>query len=241
MNQLRRGEYQAFTGGDARFLYLVPSAAVVRLDDLSQAVLQSLEAGDQITSGAHRFAERSVDRRRVRGSIDELLSMRAIHSVAAPPPKPVVEKPKRRIPLADTRPQCDEQVQSVVWLLLRVRRRPDHGALDEAAVHERSCRQAERGFSLHRSWRFAHRQPHLLRRRDAPQLQDASDGLGVRARARRVAGQSRQRQPDDERHAAARRGHRLDRRQRRRRHGVDRRRARAAGQVPHVLQRHGQL
>jgi uncharacterized protein len=35
----------------------------------------------------------------VRSSIDELLGMRAIHSIVAPPPKPVAEKPKRRIPL----------------------------------------------------------------------------------------------------------------------------------------------
>jgi uncharacterized protein len=99
MNRLRRGEYQAFTGGDSRFLYLVPSAAVVRLDDLSQAVLRSLEAGDQspvelIESLSDRWSAGDV-----RNSIDELLGMRAIHSVAVPPPKPVVEKPKRRIPL----------------------------------------------------------------------------------------------------------------------------------------------
>jgi uncharacterized protein len=99
MNRLRRGEYQAFTGGDSRFLYLVPSAAVVRLDDLSQAVLRSLEAGDQspvelIESLSDRWSAGDV-----RNSIDELLGMRALHSVAVPPPKPVVEKPKRRIPL----------------------------------------------------------------------------------------------------------------------------------------------
>ena len=30
MTLLRRGEYHAFAGGDARYLYLVPSAAVAR-------------------------------------------------------------------------------------------------------------------------------------------------------------------------------------------------------------------
>src|SRR4029453_13132668 len=35
----------------------------------------------------------------VRTSIDELLGLRAIHTVALPPPKPVAEKSKRRIPL----------------------------------------------------------------------------------------------------------------------------------------------
>ncbi|MEP6495171.1 MAG: quinohemoprotein amine dehydrogenase maturation protein [bacterium] len=99
MIQLRRGEYQAFTGGDARFLYLVPSAAVVRIDDLTQAVLDDLETGDRSNLEiAAALGERwSADD--VRSTIDELLGMRAIHPVLAPPPKPVAEKPKRRIPL----------------------------------------------------------------------------------------------------------------------------------------------
>lgn len=99
MNRLRRGEYQAFTGGDSRFLYLVPSAAVVRLDDLSQAVLHSLEGGDRSPAELTDSLSDRWSAGDVRNSIDELLGMRVIHSVAAPPPKPVVEKPKRRIPL----------------------------------------------------------------------------------------------------------------------------------------------
>jgi uncharacterized protein len=99
MMQLRRGEYQAFTGGNARFLYLVPSAAVVRIDDLSQAVLDRLETADRSTTElADALGEQwSLDD--IRTSIDELLGMRAIYPVVAPPPKPIVEKPKRRIPL----------------------------------------------------------------------------------------------------------------------------------------------
>jgi uncharacterized protein len=99
MNRLRRGEYQAFTGGDARFLYLVPSAAVVRLDALSQAVLDSLAEGDRSPLELTDTLSPRWSADDVRGSIDELLGMRAIHSVAAPPPKPTAEKPKRRIPL----------------------------------------------------------------------------------------------------------------------------------------------
>ncbi|MDB4875622.1 MAG: peaB [Gemmatimonadetes bacterium] len=99
MNRLRRGEYQAFTGGDAHFLYLVPSAAVVRLDALSQAVLDSLAEGDRSPLELTDTLSPRWSADDVRGSIDELLGMRAIHSVAAPPPKPIAEKPKRRIPL----------------------------------------------------------------------------------------------------------------------------------------------
>jgi uncharacterized protein len=96
---LRRGEFHAFNGSDARFLYLVPSAAVVQLDDLSHAVLETLATGDRSASElADTLSDRwSADD--VRTSIDELLGLRAIHTVAAPPPKPIAEKPKRRIPL----------------------------------------------------------------------------------------------------------------------------------------------
>jgi len=99
MMQLRRGEFHSFQGGDARFLYLVPSAAVVRLDDVSEAVLETLADGDRsATELAESLGARwSPDT--VQSSIDELLGMRAIHPIVAPPPKPVAEKPKRRIPL----------------------------------------------------------------------------------------------------------------------------------------------
>ena len=99
MNQLRRGEYHAFSGADARFLYLVPSAAVVRLDDLSQAVLDRLETGDRSRGELTDALSPRWTPENISSSIDELLGMRAIHSVIAPPPTPVAEKPKRRIPL----------------------------------------------------------------------------------------------------------------------------------------------
>ena len=99
MNLIRRGEYHAFKGGDASFLYLVPSAAVIRIDDVTQAVLDSLETGDRSPNDltdalSDRWASDDI-----RSSIDELLGLRAVFPVVAPPPKPVAEKPKRRIPL----------------------------------------------------------------------------------------------------------------------------------------------
>ena len=76
MNLIRRGEYHAFAGGDAHFLYLVPSAAVVRIDDVTQAVLDCLETGDRspgdlTTSLGDRWTPedvRVVDRRAARTS-----------------------------------------------------------------------------------------------------------------------------------------------------------------------------
>ena len=75
MNLIRRGEYHAFAGGDAHFLYLVPSAAVVRIDDVTQAVLDCLETGDRspgdlTTSLGDRWTPEDV-----RSSIDELLGL----------------------------------------------------------------------------------------------------------------------------------------------------------------------
>ncbi|HEX3868044.1 MAG TPA: radical SAM protein, partial [Gemmatimonadaceae bacterium] len=97
--QLRRGEYHAFGSDDARFLYLVPSAAVVRVDDISCAVLERLETADQTPAELTTTLSERWSADDVHASIDELLGMRAIHAVIAPPPKPVAEKPKRRIPL----------------------------------------------------------------------------------------------------------------------------------------------
>ena len=99
MNLIRRGEYHAFKGADASYLYLVPSAAVIRIDDVTRAVLDSLETGDR---SPNELADSLADRWTpddIRSSIDELLGLRAVFPVVAPPPKPVAEKPKRRIPL----------------------------------------------------------------------------------------------------------------------------------------------
>ena len=99
MNLIRRGEYHAFAGGDARFLYLVPSAAVIRIDDVTQAILDALEMGDRSPGDLTASLGDRWTPEDVRSSIDELLGLRAVYPVVAPPPKPIAEKPKRRIPL----------------------------------------------------------------------------------------------------------------------------------------------
>jgi uncharacterized protein len=99
MNLIRRGEYHAFAGGDARFLYLVPSAAVIRIDDVTQAILDALETGDRSPGDLTASLGDRWTPEDVRSSIDELLGLRAVYPVVAPPPKPIAEKPKRRIPL----------------------------------------------------------------------------------------------------------------------------------------------
>jgi uncharacterized protein len=96
---VRRGEFHVFNGGDARYLYLVPSAAVVRLDDVSEAVLDTLAMRDvPATELADSLSDR-WDLADVRASIEELVGVRAIRMVAEPVPVIVAEPPKRRIPL----------------------------------------------------------------------------------------------------------------------------------------------
>jgi uncharacterized protein len=109
MTVLARGEYHTFKGGDADYLYLVPSAAVVKLDATTSAVLGALEEHD---APAREVADRLAaffPIEDVRSAVEELLTVRAIKTVAAPTPTPQNPEPaaiaaetkkKRSIPLS---------------------------------------------------------------------------------------------------------------------------------------------
>ncbi len=101
----RRGEYHRFAGDGAPYVYLVPSAAVFRLDDVSVAVLDALgereyEPTDLALTLAPRFPLPDV-----KGAVEELVRVRAISAferqdtqalaptVAPSPP------PRKRVPL----------------------------------------------------------------------------------------------------------------------------------------------
>ena len=101
MTQLRRGEYHAFDGGDARYLYLVPSAAVVRLDDASQAVLDAVADREIAIADVTEALSERWPAPDVRDTIGELLAVRALQAVSSPAPTAPVPgvKPRRRIPL----------------------------------------------------------------------------------------------------------------------------------------------
>ncbi len=105
MTHLERGEFHTFDaqGGGGRYLYLVPSAGVFRLDETAQAVLDTV--GDRAISPddvqatlAARFAPDDVGR-----TIEELLAIRAIRRAAVvPPPTPRADgngTGRKRIPL----------------------------------------------------------------------------------------------------------------------------------------------
>jgi uncharacterized protein len=86
MSVLRRGELHRFHAAGRSFAYLVPSAAVFALDDVSDAIVEATEAGalgrEEVRSRlAARFAADEVDE-----TISELLRVRALQEVASPPP-----------------------------------------------------------------------------------------------------------------------------------------------------------
>ncbi len=97
---LRRGEFHTFEADGARHVYLVPSAAVFRLDDPSIAVLDALGTDDLSPQAltdrlVGRFSELEVQE-----TVQELIGAQAIRSLAAPPPvRPTTDTPRRRIPL----------------------------------------------------------------------------------------------------------------------------------------------
>ncbi|HEX6942240.1 MAG TPA: quinohemoprotein amine dehydrogenase maturation protein [Gemmatimonadaceae bacterium] len=111
MTTLARSEFHRFRGAEADYLYLVPSAGVVKLDDTSRAVLDAL--GENQTTARELAAQVAsfFPMEDVRSAIEELLTVRAIRTVSendsprpqAPGPKPQVAaeaKKKRSIPLS---------------------------------------------------------------------------------------------------------------------------------------------
>ncbi|MDH5758712.1 MAG: quinohemoprotein amine dehydrogenase maturation protein [Gemmatimonadota bacterium] len=93
-------EFHPFEAHGARFLYMVPSAGIFRLDDASAAVLDALAAGP-------RTAEALVDRLatvhsedRVREAIEELRQIRAVGDVDAPREEVANDLPPAGFPLS---------------------------------------------------------------------------------------------------------------------------------------------
>ena len=96
---LRRGEYHAFDADGAAYMYLVPSAAVFRLDDASAAVLDALgdrdvEPNDLVRGLSDRFPVADV-----RATVEDLLNVRALRLVDRPVEMPPAAPPRKRIPL----------------------------------------------------------------------------------------------------------------------------------------------
>ncbi|MGQ0539186.1 MAG: quinohemoprotein amine dehydrogenase maturation protein, partial [Gemmatimonadaceae bacterium] len=91
--------YHAFAAAGVPHVYLVPSAAVFRLDDTAQAVLQALEQGDASPEAIEVSLGNRFTAADVHATIAELLAARALRSVAAPPAPLTAQAPRKRIPL----------------------------------------------------------------------------------------------------------------------------------------------
>ena len=99
LNLVRRGEYHAFAASGADFLYLVPSAAVYRLDETSQAVLDEIGDGDVSANVLADSLSLRFPVADVRATIEDLVRVRAIKIVAEPVPVIKAEPPRKRLPL----------------------------------------------------------------------------------------------------------------------------------------------
>jgi uncharacterized protein len=99
MNLLRRGEYHAFEADGAPYVYLVPSAAVFRLDDASVAVLDALGQKDVEPNELVRGLSGRFPVADVRATVEDLLNVRAVRLVDKPIEVPVASPPRKRIPL----------------------------------------------------------------------------------------------------------------------------------------------
>ena len=75
MTTLARGEFHQFHGAEAEYLYLVPSAGVVKLDDTTRAVLDAL--GENETPARELAAQVATffPMEDVRSAIEELLTV----------------------------------------------------------------------------------------------------------------------------------------------------------------------
>jgi uncharacterized protein len=95
----RPGEFHRFQGGGVDYLYLVPSAAIFALDELSATVLEQVGA-QQLTSDEiiGKLVAEGFAAREVRDTIEELHHARAIVNGEGPPEAPF-ETPPQPFPL----------------------------------------------------------------------------------------------------------------------------------------------
>ena len=97
---LRRGEYHPFDVDGSSYVYLVPSAAVFRLDGTSQAVLETLGDRDLAPRDLAASLGDRFEQADIRAAVEELVGARAIRFVDPPVPEPArPAQPKKRVPL----------------------------------------------------------------------------------------------------------------------------------------------
>ena len=98
--ELELREFHSFEAVGQRFVYLVPSAAIFRLDEAAAAVLDALTGGPRtLASLAEELAPR-LPREAFTEALQELLEVRAVGPRGAPPEPMPVELPPGDLPLS---------------------------------------------------------------------------------------------------------------------------------------------
>ena len=77
-------EFHAFDAHGARFLYMVPSAGIFRMDEAGRAILDTLADGPRTAGSVAEALVSRFDERRIAETIAELTEIRAIGDPAAP-------------------------------------------------------------------------------------------------------------------------------------------------------------
>ena len=96
---LTLGEFHSFQAEDSTFLYLVPSAAIFRLDAPSRAVLEALETANRTPAELLGMLEGRFPAEEVANRVEELMGVRAIGLLGKPAPAPPDMLPPKGFPL----------------------------------------------------------------------------------------------------------------------------------------------
>jgi uncharacterized protein len=100
MSLLGAGDCHPFEAAGRRFLYLAPSAAVVAIDDVSAAVLDAVASGPRARADLQSVLGDRYSGDEIAETLDELVRMRALRPVAAPPERVPKTLPLTPIPLS---------------------------------------------------------------------------------------------------------------------------------------------
>ena len=92
-------EFHAFDAFGARFLYMVPSAGIFRMDDAGAAVLDALQAGPRTMDSIVEELSERLEVDRILETIDELIEIRAVGDRDAPKEQVPNDLPPADFPL----------------------------------------------------------------------------------------------------------------------------------------------
>lgn len=99
MNRLAVREFHAFEAGGHRYLYLVPSASVVRLDEASDAVVTALEGGPRAPGELRAALGERFGEEEISSAVEELVQIQAIGPAAEPRKHMLKVLPSSAVPL----------------------------------------------------------------------------------------------------------------------------------------------